>query len=168
MQRLLCSNNNWNQMCLGMFLLHYIASPETHDLMSNFVCPCLCLTWFFLCVCVSAGVRGSPQSGAEGLRSRLDHCHQSAGGNPHLFAVSCATLEGKHTNARLWSYKTVLCWSFHSKQEGVVTSLCVWLWLDDGTVSSCRETAGGRGGGGGVSSLWALNNHEKDKSQTGQ
>lgn len=48
--------------------------------------------------CVSAGVRGAAQSGAEGLRSWLDHRHQSTGGNPHLFAVSCATLEGEPTH----------------------------------------------------------------------
>lgn len=74
--------------------------------MSTHLYPCLSLCVVFendsltdLRFCsVSAGVRGSPQSGAEGLRSWLDHCHQSAGGNPHLFAVSCATLEGKHTN----------------------------------------------------------------------
>lgn len=50
-------------------------------------------------LCVSAGVRGAPQPRAEGLRGGLDHRHQPAGGNPHLPAVSCAALEGKHTNA---------------------------------------------------------------------
>lgn len=63
------------------------------------VCLCMCLSMALLkCCSVSAGVRGSPQSGAKGLRSWLDHRHQSAGGNPHLSAVSCATLEGKPTH----------------------------------------------------------------------
>lgn len=167
MQRLLSSNNNWNHLCLGMFLLHYIASPETHDLMSNFVCPCPCLTWFFLCVfqlVFEALHSQEPRGYVVGWIIAISLLVGIL-----IFLLLAVLLWKVNTwTLRLWSHKTVLCWSCDSKQEGVVTSSCVWLRVDDGTVSSCRETAGGRGGGGGVSLLWALNNHEKDKSQTGQ
>ena len=98
---------NWNKMYLGCYsctTLHHWQHMTSWVILCVPACVCVCCIWAWLtdwlkCCCVSAGVRGSPQSGAEGLRRRLDHCHQSAGGNPHLSAVSCATLEGKHTNA---------------------------------------------------------------------
>ena len=93
-----------------------------YDLMRILVCPCVCACciWVWLmswlkCCCVSAGLRGSAQSGAEGLRSRLDHRHQSAGGNPHLFAVSCATLEGKTSHEHvLWTAQSLKSCPAHS------------------------------------------------------
>ncbi len=95
----------------ALVALHCIISstwPNEYSCACPCVCVCCILVWltdWLKCCCVSAGVWGSPQSGAKGLRSRLDHCHQSAGGNPHLFAVSCATLEGKHMNTD-WDFSS--------------------------------------------------------------
>lgn len=102
--------------------------------------------------CVSAGVRGPPQSRAQGLRRRLDHRHQSAGGNPHLPAAGRAALEGKHGSAAARR---------HPPRGGSLRqrSFCVRL-------STLRRSVQLEGGGqlDGARSRY-LNNREKDVSQ---
>lgn len=90
------------------------AWPHVHSFVHVF-----CIrVWLPKSCCVSAGVRGSPQSGAEGLRRWLDHRHQPPGGNPHLSAVGCATLEGNHTQKQIFRY-----FSTYSVQK-LINSVC--------------------------------------------
>lgn len=49
----------------------------------------------WLLLCLPGGLRGVAQSGAARLRRGVDHCHQFAGGNPHLPAPGRAALEGE-------------------------------------------------------------------------
>lgn len=58
------------------------------------VCDNLCMFLSNLTLLFAAGVRGTAQSGAQGLCGGLDHCHQFASGDPHLSPAGCATLEG--------------------------------------------------------------------------
>lgn len=53
---------------------------------------------------VLADLRGAAQSRAQRLRCGLDHRHQSASGDPHLFAPSCAAMEGKTTHDCIFFY----------------------------------------------------------------
>lgn len=159
-----------------MLFSHRFAWSPGHDFMSMLVC--VCSTWGWQkCCCVSAGVRGAPQPRAERLRSRLDHCHQSPGGNPNLSAVSCATLEGKHMNTDRFfnSHNGSFFWTFFTDTRGSCHKLdcsgpaapCLTLVRRQYSIQLCKA-AGERGGGWGRGSLWTLNNHEKDKSQAGQ
>lgn len=50
---------------------------------------------FSLLLCLLGGLRGLAQPGAPWLRRGVDHCHKSAGGNPHLPVAGCAALEGE-------------------------------------------------------------------------
>lgn len=108
--------------------------------------------------CVSAGVRGSPQSRAQGLRRRLDHRHQSAGGNPHLSAAGRAALEGKHESL-LHAADGLEASQRLVRQTGSFLRLT----LD----SAAQHPAGGRGQLDEARSRY-LNNREQDVSQAGQ
>lgn len=79
---------------------------------------CVCFHLILLCY-LAAGVWGIAQSGAQGLCGGLDHCHQSASGDPHLPPAGCAALEGivlayKNQNDWLRAYSLVTLGFSHS------------------------------------------------------
>lgn len=113
--------------------------------------------------CVSAGVRGSPQSRAQGLRRRLDHRHQSAGGNPHLSAAGRAALEGKHESSAARRHPSRRRRSGGFAAARASDGEFLRLTLN----SAAQHPAGGRGQLDGARSRY-LNNREQDVSQAGQ
>lgn len=94
---------------------------------------CVCFRLILLCY-LAAGVWGIAQSGAQGLCGGLDHCHQSASGDPHLPPAGCAALEGivlayKNQNDWLRAYSLVTLISPFTSWPGYpVHSQCLIVW----------------------------------------